>query len=94
MRVQNLAEDLIPDAFEDAKKLITEPVTSEIAPQPYAAVVGIGANIAEAYSRTSGKERARDHPKRARQDHEVAHRQQFRTSLSPLGSQLVADHRL
>jgi four helix bundle protein len=58
MRVQNLAEALIPDAFEDAKKLIAEPVTSEIAPQLYAAVVGIDANIAEAYSRSSGKERA------------------------------------
>src|SRR6478735_6577055 len=58
MRVQNLAEDLVPDAFEDAKRLRAEPITSEIAPQLYAAVVGIGANIAEAYSRTSGKERA------------------------------------
>ena len=58
MRVQNLAEELIPDAFDDAKKLIAEPVTSEIAPQLYAAVVGISANIGEAYSRTSGKERA------------------------------------
>ena len=58
MRVHQLAEELIPDAFEDAKRLSAEPVTSEIAPQLYAAVVGIDANIGEAYSRTSGKERA------------------------------------
>src|SRR6476469_5018777 len=58
MRVQNLADELVPDAFDDAKRLRAEPVTSEIAPQLYASVVGIGANIAEAYSRTSGKERA------------------------------------
>lgn len=58
MRVHNLAEALMPDAFEDAKKLSAESVTSKIAPQLYAAVVGIEANIAEAYSRTSGKDRA------------------------------------
>jgi four helix bundle protein len=58
MRVHQLAEELMPDAFEDAKRLGAEPVTSEIAPQLYAAVCGIEANIGEAYSRASGKERA------------------------------------
>ncbi|MEP6507233.1 MAG: four helix bundle protein [Gemmatimonadales bacterium] len=48
----------MPDAFEDAKKLTADPVTSKIAPQLYAAVCGIEANIGEAYSRTSGKDRA------------------------------------
>ncbi|MGH9420792.1 MAG: four helix bundle protein [Thermoanaerobaculia bacterium] len=53
-----LAEALTPDAFEDAKKLAAEAVTSKIAPQLYAAVCGIEANVGEAYSRTSGKDRA------------------------------------
>ena len=58
MRVYELVEALIPDAFDDAKKVSAEHVTSEIAPQLYAAVVGIEANIGEAYSRSSGKDRA------------------------------------
>ena len=58
MRVQQLAEGLMPDAFEDSQKLAAELVTSKIAPQLYAAVVGIEANIGEAYSRSSGKDRA------------------------------------
>ena len=58
MRVYRLAEALMPDAFEDAKKLSSDNVTSGIAPQLYAAVCGIEANIGEAYSRTSGKDRA------------------------------------
>jgi four helix bundle protein len=58
MRVQQLAEGLMPDAFEDSQKLVAEPVTSKIAPQLYAAIVGIEANIGEAYSRSSGKDRA------------------------------------
>ena len=58
MRAFELAEALIEDAFADATRLKTEPVTSQIAPQLYASVCGIAANIGEAYSRTSGKERA------------------------------------
>jgi four helix bundle protein len=53
-----LAEALIPDAFDDAKKLAAELVTQKLSPQLYAAVVGIDANIGEAYSRSSGRERA------------------------------------
>jgi four helix bundle protein len=49
---------LIPDAFDDAKKLAAEFVTRDIAPQLYAAIVGIDGNIGEAYSRSSGKDRA------------------------------------
>ena len=57
-RLEQLAEALIPDAFDDARKLAAEVVTQEISPQLYAAVVGIDSNIGEAYSRSSGKERA------------------------------------
>jgi four helix bundle protein len=58
MRVQQLAEGLMPDAYEDSKKLADELVTSKLAPQLYAAVVAIDAGIGEAYSRSSGKDRA------------------------------------
>ena len=57
-RLQELSEALMPDAFDDAKMLAAELVTQEIATQLYAAVVGIDANVGEAYSRSSGKERA------------------------------------
>src|SRR6266513_2496426 len=59
MRVFQLATELIPDAFEDAKALQAEPVTEGIAGQLYAAVCSIEANISEGYSRSSGKDRAR-----------------------------------
>ncbi len=59
MRVFQLAAELIPDAFEDAKALRAEPITEEIAGQLYAAVSSIEANISEGYSRSSGKDRAR-----------------------------------
>ena len=58
MRVQQLAEELMPDAFEDAKKLAEEVVTEKLAGQLYAAICGIDGNIGEAYSRSSGKDRA------------------------------------
>jgi len=57
-RLQVLAEELIPDAFDDAKKLVADRVTEMVAPQLYAAVVAIDQNVGEAYSRSSGKERA------------------------------------
>jgi four helix bundle protein len=57
-RLQELSEALIPDAFDDARKLAAELVTQNISPQLYAAIVSIDGNIGEAYSRSSGKERA------------------------------------
>ena len=58
MRVHELSGELIPDCFADAKLVRAEPITEEIAGQLYAAVCSIDANIAEAYSRSSGKDRA------------------------------------
>ena len=58
MRVYQLARALIPDCWKDAKMLRAEPITEEISGQLYAAVGSITANIGEAYSRSSGKERA------------------------------------
>ena len=58
MRVFQLAGELIPDCFSDAQLVRTEPITEKIAGQLYAAVCSIEANISEAYSRSSGKDRA------------------------------------
>ncbi len=59
MRVFQLAGELIPECFSDAKLVLEEPVTAEIAGQLYAAVCSIEANISEAYSRSTGKDRAK-----------------------------------
>jgi four helix bundle protein len=58
MRVFQLAGELIPDCFDDAKVVRAEPITADIAAQLYAAVCSIEANISEGYSRSSGKDRA------------------------------------
>jgi four helix bundle protein len=58
MRVFQLAQGLIPDAFEDAKLLEAELITAPIAGQLYAAVGSIEAHTGEGYSRSSGKDRA------------------------------------
>ena len=59
MRVNQIASALVPDAFGDAEMLAAHRVTSEIGSQLYAAVSSIGVNIAEGYSRSSGKDRVR-----------------------------------
>ena len=59
MRVYQLATALIPDAYEDAKLLLADPITAENAGQLYAAVSSIEGHIGEGYSRSSGKDRAR-----------------------------------
>jgi four helix bundle protein len=58
VRVFQLAGDLIPDCFGDAKAVRADPITAELAGQLYEAVCSIEANISEAYSRSSGKDRA------------------------------------
>lgn len=58
MRAYQLASELIPDCFEDAKRVYEHPITKENAAQLYDAVCSIEANISEAYSRSSGKDRA------------------------------------
>ena len=59
MRVYQLATALIPDAYEDAKLLLADPITADNAGQLYAAVSSIEGHIGEGYSRSSGKDRAR-----------------------------------
>ena len=58
MRAYQLAAELIPDCYADAQLIINGPITKDLAPDLYAAVCSIESNIAEAYSRSSGKERA------------------------------------
>ena len=58
MTAYQIAEALMPDAYGDARLLLADAVTHRIAPQLYESVCSIEANIGEAYSRSSGKDRA------------------------------------
>jgi four helix bundle protein len=58
MRVYQLAREMKSDSWKDARALRGNPITAEIAGQLYFAVGSISANIGEAYSRSSGKDRA------------------------------------
>src|SRR5688572_12555972 len=58
MRAHQIAATIIEVAFADATRLTAEIITVEIAPQLYASICGIEANIGEACSRSSGKDRA------------------------------------
>jgi four helix bundle protein len=59
MRAYQLARDLIADAWTDAERLKGDTATAQIAGQLYSAVSSIAANLAEGYSRSSGRDRAR-----------------------------------
>ena len=59
MRAYQIAKDLLETAWLDAKALSADPVTQKISGQLYAAIGSIAANIGEAYSRSSGIDRAR-----------------------------------
>lgn len=59
MRVYRLALFLHEVAWHDCTRLQNQPVTVAVAGQLYRAVGSIGANVAEGYSRHSGKDRAR-----------------------------------
>ncbi len=59
MRVYQIAHALVEDSWTDAEVLLQHPLTKEVAGQLYTAVCSIEANIAEGYSRSSGRDRAR-----------------------------------
>ena len=59
MRSYQLGCELRTVAWEDAEKLTGHAITTEVAPQLFRAVGSIPANLAEGYSRSSGKDRAR-----------------------------------
>lgn len=54
-----LAEDLIHQSWDDILLLEKRPATRGVASQLYRALGSVLANIAEGYSRSSGKDRAR-----------------------------------
>jgi four helix bundle protein len=58
MRVYRLAIELVPEAWRDADRLRQDVVMEKVAAQLYAAVGSIVSNLAEGYSRSSGRERA------------------------------------
>jgi len=59
MRAYQISCDLLDNAWPDAEKLVHHRVTVKVAGQLYAAVGSIQANLAEGYSRSSGRDRAR-----------------------------------
>jgi four helix bundle protein len=59
MRAYRLACELLDQAWPDAEQLQHHFVTREVAPELYAAVGSVLANINEGYSRSSGRDRAR-----------------------------------
>lgn len=59
MRVYQLGFALLDEAWDDALKLSRHRVTEKVATQLYSAVGSIPANLAEGYSRSSGRDRAR-----------------------------------
>jgi four helix bundle protein len=59
MRAVQLARQLVVEAWDDAERLSHHQATEKIAGQLYAAIGSIGANLAEGYSRSSGRDRAK-----------------------------------
>ncbi len=59
MRAYRLARGLITDSRADAERLRHHRVTERVSGQLYAAIGSIAANLAEGYSRSSGRDRAR-----------------------------------
>ena len=59
MRVYRLACELVNDSWHDAEVLRQHPATERISGQLFRAVGSIAANLAEGYSHSSGRDRAR-----------------------------------
>jgi four helix bundle protein len=59
MKVHQLARELRGVSWEDADVIRQHPVTEQIAGQLYYSIGSIAVNIAEGYSRSSGRDRAR-----------------------------------
>jgi four helix bundle protein len=59
MRVYQLACELVEEVWKDTEKLGHHRSTEKVAGQLYAAVGSIAANVAEGYSHSSGRDRAR-----------------------------------
>jgi four helix bundle protein len=59
MRAYSLARELMEIVRNDAERLQANPLTEKMAGQLYATIGSVAANLAEGYSRSSGKDRAR-----------------------------------
>ncbi len=59
MRVYQLAVELLEESWPDAEELSHHPMMLKVCDQLYSAVGSIEANIADGYSRSSGKDRSR-----------------------------------
>ena len=59
MRVYQLADELLKESWNDAEKLRLHASTVKVAGQLYAAIGSILTQLAEGYSRSSGRDRAR-----------------------------------
>src|SRR3954466_384673 len=59
MRVYRLACELIRDSWQDVEDLKRHKATEKVSGQLYRAVGSVAANLAEGYSHSSGRDRAR-----------------------------------
>ncbi|HJP86619.1 MAG TPA: four helix bundle protein [Gemmatimonadaceae bacterium] len=59
MQAVQIARELLPQSWDDAHMLAQNEITKRMAGQLYAAMASILANLAEGYSRSSGRDRAR-----------------------------------
>ena len=59
MQAVQIAKELLPLSWDDADKMAHNELTKSMAGQLYSAMGSILANLAEGYSRSSGKDRAR-----------------------------------
>ncbi len=59
MRVYQLAVELLEESWPDAEELSHHPMMLKVCDQLYSAVGSVEANIADGYSRSSGKDRSR-----------------------------------
>jgi len=59
MTAYRLGCELVHEAWQDAEQLRHHPTTKDVSGQLYSAVASIAANLAEGYSHSSGRDRAR-----------------------------------
>jgi four helix bundle protein len=59
MQAVQISRELLPECWDDAEKLARNEITRNIAGQLYTAMGSILANLAEGYSRSSGRDRAK-----------------------------------
>ena len=89
MKVHQYAQQLRADAWPDVKLLTAHAAMSRVAEQLYEAVGSIAANIAEGYSKSSGKDRARSFEYALGSARES--REWYEAALPVLGAEIVAE---